>query len=72
MTRIARYFVPHVFGMLGGIAFFWSVRWFTSLSGACRFFCNPPITVSLGVMAGLLGAQLYRNDHPVPHPDEQG
>ena len=64
LLRLGRYFQPHLFAVLAGVGFFWAVRWFTSLSGACRFFCNPSVTITLGVLAGLLGAQLYRADHP--------
>jgi len=62
---VVAYFTPHVFSVAGGVAFTWGVRWLTSLGGACRVFCYPPITIALGVLGGLLGAQLYRSEHPV-------
>lgn len=59
------YFRPHVFAMAGGVAFLWAVRWVTSLHGACRTLCYPPITIGMGLLGGFLGAQLYRSDHPI-------
>ncbi len=64
MTRLARYLLPHLFGVVAGTSFFFAVRWFTALGGACRFFCYPPVTLTMGVLAGLIGGQLYRADHP--------
>jgi hypothetical protein len=45
------------------------VRALSSLGGACRVFCYPPITIGMGLLAGFLGAQLYRSDHPLPPRD---
>ncbi len=60
-----RYFQPHVYAVVACVAFMFAVRWVTSLSGSCRFFCYPPVTLSLGVVSGLLGAQMYRSGNPV-------
>lgn len=65
LQRALRYVLPHLVAVPFGIAFFFGVRALSSLGGACRFFCNPPVTLSMGVLAGLLGAQLYRSEHPV-------
>lgn len=62
---VALYLRPHLFAAIGGVAFAFGVRYLTSLSGSCRVFCYPPITLSLGLLGGLIGAQLYRADHPV-------
>lgn len=64
--RLLRYFTPHFFSVLAGVAFSWSLRWLLSLDGSCRAFCHPPVALSMGVLGGLLGAQLYRSDHPLP------
>lgn len=64
--RFLLYFRPHFFAALGGVAFAWTLRFFLSLGGSCRAFCYPPITIGLGLLGGLLGAQLYRSDHPLP------
>lgn len=66
LRRLGLYFRPHLFAALGGVAFTWSLRWLLSLDGSCRAFCYPPITIGLGLMAGLLGAQMYRSDNPLP------
>lgn len=66
LRRLAAYFTPHLFAVLGGVAFTWGARWFMSLGGACKLFCYPPVTIAMGVVGGLLGAQLYRNEHPLP------
>lgn len=68
LLRLALYFRPHLFASLGGVAFTWGVRWVLSLDGSCRAFCYPPITVGLGLLAGLMGAQMYRSDHPIAPP----
>lgn len=66
LLRVARYFRPHVLAVVAGVSFMWTVRWLSSMGGACRTLCYPPITIGLGVIAGLLGAQLYRSEHPLP------
>jgi hypothetical protein len=48
------------------VAFFQLVRLVSSLGGACRFFCQQPVTISMGLASGFLAAQLYRSDHPLP------
>ena len=64
--RLLLYFRPHLFAMLGGVAFTWGVRWLSSFGGSCRLFCYPPVTIMLGLLGGFIGAQLYRSDHPLP------
>lgn len=66
---LALYLRPHLFAVLGGVAFTFGVRWLSSMGGACRVFCYPPITFTLGALGGLLGAQLYRSENPVRLPE---
>jgi hypothetical protein len=51
------------------MAFSWALRFVLGLSGSCRSFCYPPVALSVGLLGGLLGAQLYRQDHPLPPRD---
>ena len=69
LRRLATYFTPHFFAVVGGVAFAWGVRWLMTTGGSCRLFCYPPITIAMGVVGGLLGAQLYRSEHPLPPRD---
>lgn len=66
LWRLALYFRPHFFAVLGGVAFAFTVRWLSMMSGECPIFCRPPITFSLGLLGGLIGAQLYRSENPLP------
>ncbi len=68
LLRLALYFRPHLFGVVASVGFMWTVRALSSMGGACRVLCNPPITIGIGVLAGLLGAQLYRSENPVRPP----
>jgi hypothetical protein len=70
MNRLLRYFTPHVFSILVSVAFFQGVRLLSSLGGACRFFCQQPVTLTMGLASGFIAAQLYRSDHPVPPAEE--
>jgi hypothetical protein len=71
LERLVLYFRPHLFAVLFGVGFAWVVRWLSGMGGACRVLCHPPITIGMGVLGGLLGAQLYRREHPLP-PREDG
>jgi predicted PurR-regulated permease PerM len=66
LLRLALYFRPHLFAVVFGVGFAWLVRWLSSMGGACRVLCYPPVTIAMGVIGGLLGAQLYRSEHPLP------
>jgi hypothetical protein len=70
MRRLWAYFLPHRWAVPAGLAAAFAVRWVATLSGSCRFLCHPPITFAMGLLGGLLGAQLYRSENPLPHPDE--
>ncbi|MDP3506180.1 MAG: hypothetical protein Q8S33_37925 [Myxococcales bacterium] len=71
LLRLALYFRPHVFGVLGSVAVVWMIRTLSVMGGSCRVLCYPPITIAMGVLGGLLGAQLYRNNHPLPSADDE-
>lgn len=71
LLRLALYFRPHFFAVLAGVALMWGVRWLSSRGGACRTLCYPPVTITLGVLGGLVGAQLYRSEHPLPSRKRQ-
>ncbi|MBE2248680.1 MAG: hypothetical protein IAE78_03950 [Myxococcus sp.] len=71
MLRLVLYFRPHFFGVLGSVAVVWMIRTLSVMGGACKTLCYPPITLSLGILGGLLGAQLYRNNHPLPSVDDE-
>ncbi|GMU60593.1 MAG: hypothetical protein AMXMBFR34_23560 [Myxococcaceae bacterium] len=64
--RLLLYFRPHLFAVLFGVAFSFGVRALASMGGSCRVLCYPPVTLTMGVVGGLLGAHLYRRDHPLP------
>ena len=66
LRRLVTYFTPHVFAVAAGLAMSFAVRFVAGLGGSCRLLCYPPVTVAMGVLGGLLGAQLYRMDHPLP------
>lgn len=68
---LARYLSPHLFGMVFGVGFAWMVRSLSVMGGACRVLCYPPFTIGMGIVGGLLGAQLYRANHPVDPPEEE-
>ncbi len=68
---LARYLAPHLFGMGFGVAVAWLVRSLSVMGGACRVLCYPPVTIGMGVVGGLLGAHLYRSNHPVDPPEEE-
>ncbi len=62
---VALYLRPHLVSAVVGVAFAFGVRYLSSMGGACRVFCYPPITFTMGLLGGLIGAQLYRSEHPV-------
>jgi hypothetical protein len=65
LLRLALYFRPHLFGMVFAVGVSWLVRTLSVMGGACRVLCDPPVTIGMGLLAGFLGAQLYRNEHPL-------
>jgi hypothetical protein len=69
LLRLALYFRPHLFGMLFAVGVSWLVRSLSVMGGACRVLCYPPVTIGMGLLGGFLGAQLYRNNHPLPSTD---
>ncbi len=66
LRRLVAHFTPHLVAVAAGVAFTWGVRWLMSFGGSCKLFCYPPVTIALGVLGGLWGAQLYRSEHPLP------
>lgn len=68
LRRLARYLQPHLFGVTFGLAVAFLVRAVLSSGGSCRTICYPQVTIAMGLAAGLIGAQLYRSDNPLP-PD---
>ena len=71
LLRLALYFRPHVFGMAFAVSVSWLVRSLSVMGGACRVLCNPPVTIGMGLLGGFLGAQLYRNNHPLPSSEPE-
>lgn len=71
LWRLVLYFRPHLFGVLGSVAVVWMIRTLSVMGGACKTLCYPPITILLGVAGGLLGAQLYRTNHPLRRPGDE-
>lgn len=68
MTRLARYFRPHLFGLAFAVPLAWLVKTLASMGGSCSALCRPGVWLTMGVVAGLLGAQLYRSEHPFTRP----
>lgn len=68
LRRLGRYLQPHFFGVTFGLAMAFLVRAVLSSGGSCRTICYPPVTITMGLVAGLLGAQLYRSENPVRPP----
>lgn len=66
LLRLGQYFRPHAFAMAFGVAFAWLVKLVAASGGSCSFLCQPGVYVSMGVLGGFLGAQLYRSEHPLP------
>jgi hypothetical protein len=66
MRRLLAYFTPHLYAVPAGLAAAFAVRWVASFSGSCKFLCYPPVTFAMGLLGGLLGAQLYRSENPLP------
>jgi hypothetical protein len=66
MVRLFLYFRPHLVAVPLAVGFAWVVKTLASMGGACRFLCYPPVTVAMGVLGGLMGAQLYRSENPLP------
>jgi hypothetical protein len=71
LLRLALYFRPHLFGVLFSVGVAWLVRTLSVMGGACRVLCYPPVTIGMGVLGGLLGAQLYRSNHPLRRPEDE-
>lgn len=71
LWRAALYVRPHLFGVAFAVGVAWLVRSLSVMGGACRVLCYPPFTIGMGVVAGLLGAQLYRNGHPLRNDDTE-
>jgi hypothetical protein len=71
LLRLVLYFRPHLFGMTFAVCVSWLVRTLSVMGGACRVLCFPPVTIGIGLLAGFLGAQLYRNEHPLPSTEPE-
>lgn len=71
LLRLALYVRPHVFGVVFSVGVAWLVRSLSVMGGACRVLCYPPFTIGMGVVGGLLGAHLYRSNHPLPSRDDE-
>lgn len=64
--RLFQYLRPHLFAAPFGLAFAWLVKTVAASGGSCSFLCNPRVYVTMGLLGGLMGAQLYRSEHPLP------
>ncbi|MBL8921355.1 MAG: hypothetical protein JNJ54_21020 [Myxococcaceae bacterium] len=70
VTRLAHRVAPYVFGVVFSVGVAWLVRSLSVMGGACRVLCYPPFTIGMGVVAGVLGAWLYRSNYPVREPGD--
>lgn len=69
LRRLALYLGPHVGAVLFGVLLAKGVATLASLGGSCSFLCHPTVNAAMGIVGGLLGAQLYRSEHPLPPSD---
>lgn len=60
-----RYLRPHVFGVGFAVPLAWLVKTLASMDGSCRMLCRPGVALTMGLVGGLFGAQLYRSEHPL-------
>lgn len=65
MNRLLLYFRPHLFGVAFATPIAWGVATLASLGGSCSALCRPGVAPAMGLLAGLLGAQLYRSENPI-------
>lgn len=66
MKRLLLYLRPHLFGVAFAVPVAWGVKTLASLGGSCSALCRPGVALTMGLVGGLLGAQLYRSEHPLP------
>jgi hypothetical protein len=66
LRRAWMYFQPHLFGVAFGLVVAFLMRAVLKSGGSCTTLCYPPVTIAMGLTAGLLGAQIYRSDNPLP------
>lgn len=65
MKRLFRYLRPHLFGVAFAVPMSWGVSKLASLGGSCNVLCRPGVALTMGLLAGLAGAQLYRSENPI-------
>jgi hypothetical protein len=65
MKRLFLYLRPHLFGVAFAVPIAWGVAKLASLGGSCNALCRPGVAPTMGLLAGLLGAQLYRSENPI-------
>ncbi|MFZ5442335.1 MAG: hypothetical protein ACOZQL_20165 [Myxococcota bacterium] len=66
MRRVLRYLRPHLFGVTFAVPVSYAVKTLASLGGSCNALCRPGVALTMGLVGGLVGAQLYRSEHPLP------
>ena len=66
MKRVLLYLRPHLFGVTFAVPLAWLVKTLASMDGSCRTLCRPGVALTMGLVGGLLGAQLYRSENPLP------
>lgn len=66
MLRLWSYFKPHLFGVAFAVPVSYAVKTAASLGGSCNALCRPGVALTMGLLGGLFGAQLYRSEHPLP------
>lgn len=66
MLRLFAYLKPHFFGVAFAVPLSYAVKTAASLGGSCSALCRPGVALTMGLLGGLIGAQLYRSEHPLP------
>ncbi len=66
MLRLFAYLRPHLFGVAFAVPLSYAVKAAATMGGSCNALCRPGVALTLGLLGGLLGAQLYRSENPLP------
>ncbi|MDP1828900.1 MAG: hypothetical protein Q8L48_36905 [Archangium sp.] len=65
IKRLLLYLRPHLFGVAFAVPLSWLVKTLASMDGSCRTLCQPGVALTMGLLGGLIGAQLYRSENPI-------
>lgn len=65
MLWVLRYLKPHLFGVAFAVPLSYAVKTAASMGGSCNALCRPGVALTMGLLGGLIGAQLYRSENPI-------